>query len=80
MLDSKRVKGATKLGTSSTTGSVISLKQVEQILKDGPNIPAHKTTAALTELHSLCEALSEALNDKNLALLHQKKANKYVNH
>lgn len=76
MLDSKRHKGVIKLGGKSSVGSVMTFKQVEQLLQQGPNIPPQKSADALSELHSLCTALLEALNDKNLALAHQKKANK----
>lgn len=76
MLDSKRQKGTIKLGGKTSVGSVMTFKQVEQLLQQGPNIPPQKSTAALSELHSLCAALLESLNDKNLALAHQKKANK----
>lgn len=76
MLDSKRQKGTIQLGANATIGSVMNFKQVELLLKQGTNIPPHKTAAALEELHSVCTALLEALNDKSLALLHQKKANK----
>ncbi|XP_001606032.1 coiled-coil domain-containing protein 149 [Nasonia vitripennis] len=78
MLDSKRQKGVIKLGGKSSVGSVMNFKQVEQLLQQGPNIPPQKSAAALSELHSLCTALLEALNDKNLALAHQKKANKIL--
>ncbi|XP_058801333.1 coiled-coil domain-containing protein 149 [Phymastichus coffea] len=78
MLDSKRQKGTIKLGGKSSMGSVMTFKQVEQLLKQGPNIPAQKSVDALSELHSVCTALLEAVNDKNLALAHQKKANKIL--
>lgn len=51
---------------------------MEQLLQQGVHIPPQKTSAALSDLRSLCSALLEALNDKTLALVHQKKANKYV--
>jgi hypothetical protein len=77
MLDSKRQKGTIKLGGKSSAGSIMNFKQVEQLLQQAPDISLQKiSTAALTELHSLGTALLEALNDKNLALAHQKKANK----
>ena len=76
MLDSKRQKGAIKLGGKSSVGAVMTFKQVEQLLKQDSSIPPQKSAVALSELHSLCTALLETLNDKNLALAHQKKANK----
>uniref|UniRef100_A0A0C9RX18 Ccdc149 protein n=1 Tax=Fopius arisanus TaxID=64838 RepID=A0A0C9RX18_9HYME len=78
MLDSKRVKGSIKLGGNGAAGKIITLKQVEQLLQQGMNISSHKSTAALSDLRCLCSALLEALNDKTLALVHQKKANKIL--
>lgn len=51
---------------------------VEQLLQESSYIPPQKSAAAVTDLRCLCTALLEALNDKTLALVHQKKANKYV--
>lgn len=49
---------------------------VEQLLQESSYIPPQKSAAAVTDLRCLCTALLEALNDKTLALAHQKKANK----
>lgn len=103
MLDSKRTKGAIKLGANSAAGTVMTHKQgklymythkglfvikffymkkhfflflVEQLLQESSYIPPQKSAAAVTDLRCLCTALLEALNDKTLALAHQKKANK----
>ncbi|KAK0182599.1 hypothetical protein PV327_000720 [Microctonus hyperodae] len=78
MLDSKRAKGTIKLGGNGAAGTVMTHKQVEQLLQQGVHIPPQKTSAALSDLRSLCSALLEALNDKTLALVHQKKANKIL--
>ncbi|XP_051173173.1 coiled-coil domain-containing protein 149 [Leptopilina boulardi] len=78
MLDSKRMKGSIKLGGNSAAGTVMTHKQVEQLLHQGPNITPQKASAAISDLHCLCGALLEALNDKALALSHQKKANKIL--
>lgn len=53
-----------------------SLFLVEQLLQESSYIPPQKSAAAVTDLRCLCTALLEALNDKTLALAHQKKANK----
>lgn len=101
MLDSKRTKGAIKLGVNSAAGTVMTHKQgnthikyinkylisrkkclslvlVEQFLQESSYIPPQKSAVAVTDLRCLCTALLEALNDKALALAHQKKANKYI--
>lgn len=78
MLDSKRLKGSIKLGGNAAAGTVMTHKQVEQLLQQGPNITPQKASAAISDLHCLCAALLEALNDKTLALAHQKKANKIL--
>lgn len=78
MLDSKRVKGSIKLGANSAAGTVMTYKQVEQLLHQGTRVPAQKSAAAMSDLRCLCMALLEALNDKTLALAHQKKANKIL--
>lgn len=53
---------------------VISVQQL--FLQNGGNLP--QTPAAQSDLHSLYLALLEALNDKNIALAHQKKTNRFV--
>ncbi|KAG7213774.1 hypothetical protein KM043_002995 [Ampulex compressa] len=78
MLDSKRAKGSIKLGANSAAGSVMTHKQVEQLLHQGCQVPPQKSAAAMSDLRCLCAALLEALNDKTLALAHQKKANKIL--
>lgn len=81
MLDSKKIKGTIKLGangTAGTAGKVMTLKQVEQLLGQEVNISAQKSAGALADLRCLCSALLESLNDKTLALMHQKKANKIL--
>ncbi|XP_014468442.1 PREDICTED: coiled-coil domain-containing protein 149 [Dinoponera quadriceps] len=78
MLDSKRTKGAIKLGANSAVGTIMTHKQVEQLLQESSYIPPQKSAAAVTDLRCLCTALLEALNDKTLALAHQKKANKIL--
>lgn len=78
MLDSKRVKGAIKLGGNSAAGTVMTHVQVEQLLQQGSRISPQRSAAAMSDLRCLCTALLEALNDKTLALAHQKKANKLL--
>ncbi|XP_076672761.1 coiled-coil domain-containing protein 149-like isoform X2 [Andrena cerasifolii] len=78
MLDSKRVKGSVKLGANTAAGTIMTHKQVEQLLHHEPHVPTQKSAAAISDLRCLCIALLEALNDKTLALAHQKKANKIL--
>ncbi|XP_078037963.1 coiled-coil domain-containing protein 149-like [Augochlora pura] len=78
MLDSKRIKGSVKLGANTTAGTIMTHKQVEQLLHHDAHVPAQKSAAAMADLRCLCVALLEALNDKTLALAHQKKANKIL--
>ncbi|KAI4495037.1 hypothetical protein M0804_001238 [Polistes exclamans] len=73
MLDSKRTKETIKFGVNPAAGMVMKHKQVEELLQQ-----TRKSTVAIEELHCLCTALMEALNDKTLALAHQKKANKIL--
>jgi len=47
---------------------------VKTILESGIDLP--QKTESLSDLKSLCLALLDNLNDKNLALTHQKKTNK----
>ncbi|XP_043273514.1 coiled-coil domain-containing protein 149 isoform X2 [Venturia canescens] len=78
MLDSKRTKGTIKLGGDSAAGTVMTYKQVEQLLQQATTVPPQKSAAAISDLRRLCTALLETLNDKTLALVHQKKANKIL--
>ncbi|KAH8384105.1 hypothetical protein KR009_012151 [Drosophila setifemur] len=77
MLDAKRKKGIVKLGGSSTNeDTILSPRQVKSILESGIDLP--QKTETLHDLKSLCLALLDNLNDKNLALSHQKKTNKIL--
>ncbi|XP_049952464.1 coiled-coil domain-containing protein 149 isoform X1 [Schistocerca serialis cubense] len=78
MLDKKRNKGAVKLGSNSSTGMIMSHKQVQQLLENGTATQLPNTAATVADLKSLCLALLEALGDKTLALSHQKKANRIL--
>lgn len=78
MLGSKQQKETIKLRGNSAVGSVMTYKQVEELLNQGSNISPQKSANTVSELHRVCAALLDALNDKTLALAHQKKANKYI--
>lgn len=77
MLEKKRNKGHVRLGSSST-GMVVTHKQVQELLEKGTAAQLPNTEATLADLKSLCLALVEALQDKSLALSHQKKANRIL--
>ncbi|KAH8243406.1 hypothetical protein KR032_007254 [Drosophila birchii] len=77
ILDAKRKKGIVKLGGGSTNDeTILSPRQVKTILESGIDLP--QKTESLHDLKSLCLALLDNLNDKNLALTHQKKTNKIL--
>ncbi|EDW80680.1 uncharacterized protein Dwil_GK11438 [Drosophila willistoni] len=77
MLEAKRKKGIVKLGGgNSNDDTILSPRQVKNILESGIDLP--KKTETIHDLKSLCLALLDNLNDKNLALTHQKKTNKIL--
>ncbi|XP_037951199.1 coiled-coil domain-containing protein 149-B-like [Teleopsis dalmanni] len=76
MLDAKRKKGIIKLGSNSNEENILSHKQVKNLLASGIDLPTK--TETIQDLKSLCLALLDNLNDKNLALSHQKKTNKVL--
>ncbi|XP_030370550.1 coiled-coil domain-containing protein 149 [Scaptodrosophila lebanonensis] len=76
MLEAKRKKGIIKLGGSTNDETILSPRQVKTILESGIDLPAK--TETIHDLKSLSLALLDNLNDKNLALSHQKKTNKIL--
>ncbi|XP_046335132.1 coiled-coil domain-containing protein 149-like isoform X2 [Haliotis rufescens] len=76
MLERKKNKGILKLGQSRSGGLVISQKQVQHILQSQTGIPA--TPQSMADLQGLCSALLDTINDKSLALSHQRKTNKIL--
>jgi len=55
---------------------VVACVSVEEVLSRGsPVVPSVK---AMTDLQALAGALLDSLNDKSLALSHQRKTNKYA--
>lgn len=46
--------------------------------REGSGLDKEKRQESVAELKQLCLTLLDDLNDKSLALSHQKKANKYV--
>ncbi|EDW59246.1 coiled-coil domain-containing protein 149 [Drosophila virilis] len=76
MLEAKRKKGIVKLGGSTNDETILSPRQVKTILESGIDLPGK--TETIHDLKSLCLALLDNLNDKNLALTHQKRTNKIL--
>ncbi|TDG45001.1 hypothetical protein AWZ03_008562 [Drosophila navojoa] len=76
MVEAKRKKGIVKLGGSANDETILSPRQVKTILESGIDLPGK--TETIHDLKSLCLALLDNLNDKNLALTHQKRTNKIL--
>ncbi|KAM7362251.1 uncharacterized protein ACRADG_013034 isoform 1-T2 [Cochliomyia hominivorax] len=79
MLETKRKKGIMKLGGQTPINfdeNILSHKQVKNLLESGIDLPTK--TETIHDLKSLCLTLLDNLNDKNLALNHQKKTNKIL--
>lgn len=76
ILEKKKNKGSLKLGQNRNDSLVISQKQVTQLLEDKKyKVPSAQ---AMADLRGLASALLETINDKNLALSHQRKTNKIL--
>ncbi|XP_073842950.1 uncharacterized protein [Musca autumnalis] len=79
MLEAKRKKGIMKLGAQTPVNvdeNILSHKQVKNLLESGIDLPTK--TETIQDLKTLCLTLLDNLNDKNLALNHQKKTNKIL--
>ncbi|KAK3771305.1 hypothetical protein RRG08_024381 [Elysia crispata] len=76
ILEKKRTRGMLKLGQTRSGGLVITQKQVQDIIQS--KSPMNVSSQAVTDLQGLCGALLDTINDKNLALSHQRKTNKLL--
>ncbi|XP_060080277.1 coiled-coil domain-containing protein 149-A-like [Ylistrum balloti] len=77
LLERKKARtGMMKLSQSRGGGLVISQKQVSQVLGDNMGVPP--TAQAMADLQALAGALLDTVNDKNMALSHQRKTNKIL--
>ncbi|ESO82912.1 hypothetical protein LOTGIDRAFT_109065 [Lottia gigantea] len=76
ILERRKNKGILKFGQSRSGGLVITQKQVGQMLHNPTGMPS--TPQAMADLQGLCGALLDTINDKNLALSHQRKTNKLL--
>uniref|UniRef100_A0A182K548 Uncharacterized protein n=1 Tax=Anopheles christyi TaxID=43041 RepID=A0A182K548_9DIPT len=78
MLETNRKKGIIKLGTNNNNKTIMSHSQVKHLLENGTVDELPLKAATITDLKSLCLALLDNVNDKSLALSHQKKTNKLL--
>ncbi|XP_027845675.1 coiled-coil domain-containing protein 149 [Aphis gossypii] len=63
---------------NSITRKVLACKQMQQILETGNLQALFSNSTTLADLRKLCQTLFEALQDKSIALNHQKKTNKVL--
>uniref|UniRef100_A0A182N567 Coiled-coil domain-containing protein 149 n=1 Tax=Anopheles dirus TaxID=7168 RepID=A0A182N567_9DIPT len=78
MLETNRKKGIIKLGTNNNNKTIMSHSQVKHLLENGTVDELPLRAATISDLKSLCLALLDNVNDKSLALAHQKKTNKLL--
>ncbi|KAG8187471.1 hypothetical protein JTE90_009540 [Oedothorax gibbosus] len=76
LLEKKRTKGGMK--STIASGLAMSAKQVEQLLQGSPFLDSSSKAPNAADFHNLVVTLLENLNDKSIALAHQKKANKIL--
>lgn len=76
LLKKKKAKSSIKLGQNRGGGMIVTQKQVQYLL-DTDQEMLH-TPEAISDLHALSAALLDSVNDKNLALSHQRKTNKIL--
>ncbi|KFB44725.1 AGAP003273-PA-like protein [Anopheles sinensis] len=78
MLETNRKKGIIKLGNNNNNKTIMSHSQVKHLLENGTVDELPLKAATISDLKSLCLALLDNVNDKSLALAHQKKTNKLL--
>ncbi|KAH3786348.1 coiled-coil domain-containing protein 149-like [Dreissena polymorpha] len=76
LLDKKKTKSSLKFGQSRGGGMIITQRQVQEVLESRSSVVP--TVKAMTDLQALAGALLDSVNDKNLALSHQRKTNKIL--
>ncbi|KAL8620462.1 hypothetical protein ACOMHN_048395 [Nucella lapillus] len=76
ILEKKKNKGILKVGQNRSGGLIITQKQVHQMIQNNSTISP--TPQTMADLQSVCSALLESVNDKSMALSHQRKANKIL--
>ncbi|XP_058059369.1 coiled-coil domain-containing protein 149-B [Anopheles bellator] len=78
MLETNRKKGIIKFGTNNNNKTIMSHSQVKHLLENGTVDELPLKAATISDLKSLCLALLDNVNDKSLALAHQKRTNKLL--
>lgn len=76
VLEKKRTRNGIRFNTLGS--GFITNKQLQQLLQTNPFLEITNNPNTVTDLRNLVVALFESLNDKTLALSHQKKANKIL--
>ncbi|XP_076460985.1 coiled-coil domain-containing protein 149-like [Babylonia areolata] len=76
ILEKKKNKGILKVGQNRSGGLIITQRQVQQMMQN--NSAISPTPQAMADLQALCSALLDSVNDKSMALSHQRKANKIL--
>ncbi|XP_050430255.1 coiled-coil domain-containing protein 149 [Adelges cooleyi] len=76
--NSNQKMSLSNITNSSLTRKVAACKQMQQILESGNLQALFSNSTTLADMRKLCQTLFEALQDKTLALNHQKKTNKIL--
>ncbi|XP_013402327.1 coiled-coil domain-containing protein 149 [Lingula anatina] len=80
LLERRKNKGILKMGSvqggKTPGGLIVSQKQVHEVLEQAAQMPP--TMKTVMDLVSLSRGLMDSINDKNLALSHQRKTNKIL--
>ncbi|XP_045190805.2 GRIP and coiled-coil domain-containing protein 2-like [Mercenaria mercenaria] len=76
LLEKKKSKSSMKFGQTRGGGMIITQKQVQQVLESKQSVLP--SPQAMSDLQALAGALLDSVNDKNLALSHQRKTNKIL--
>ncbi|KAK6635860.1 hypothetical protein RUM44_001114 [Polyplax serrata] len=77
-MERKGSKGAIKFGLENLAGMGLSEKQVQELLENTPADQLPNTAATVMQLRTICVTLLENVKDKELALSHQRRANRIL--
>ncbi|XP_060558667.1 coiled-coil domain-containing protein 149-B-like [Ruditapes philippinarum] len=76
ILEKKKSKSSMKFGQNRGGGMVITEKQIQEVLQSQQSVLG--TPQAISDWQALAASLLESVNDKKLALYHQRKTNKIL--